>query len=248
MPPDRHATSFGRIATDYARARPTWPLALFDRLGTLAPGRGAAADVGAGAGQATTGLLSCFDRVYAVEPSATLRAAMPAHPRLVALPQAAEAMELPEPVDLVGVFQALHWFAGPAFWSRVAQSLRPGGLLAVAGYGWFYVDPAVDALIEQQLLPALAPHWSPRNRLVMEGYREVELPFPELPAGPPLAMELAWTRAQLLDYLGTWSAVSTLREQGTDPLAALGPLLRVAWPDEGVRVVTMPLFLRVFRP
>lgn len=244
---DPHATSFGRIAGHYARARPRYPAALFERLAALSAGRGVAVDVGAGSGQGATALLHHFDRVYAVEPDAALLATLPADPRLVPIQQDAHALDLPEPADLVAVFQALHWFAEDAFWDRVARTLKPGGLLAAVGYAWFTVDEVVDAVIAGAFLPALEPHWSPRNRLLFGGYRDVAVPFAELDPGSPLAITLSWTRPQLVDYLSTWSAVTTLREKGRDPLAEVGAALLAAWPDESPRTVTMPLSLRLFR-
>lgn len=241
-----HAGSFGQHAEAYARHRPTYPEGLFDWLAELAPSRHLAVDVASGAGQAALGLAARFDRVVATDQSAELLATIPPHPRLTTLAQPAEALDVGGRADLVVTAQALHWFAGAPFWARVGTTLRPGGVFAAFGYAPFTIAPEIDAVLAADLRAPLEPHWSPRNRLLLAGYRTVDVPFAEIPA-PPFSIAVAWTRAELLAYLGTWSAVTGLRTQGHDLLGALAPKLAAVWPDEGARTVEMPLALRAFR-
>ncbi len=243
-----HASSFGRHAAAYARHRPTYPDPLFDWLAETAPGRALAVDVATGAGQGAVALADHFDRVVAVDQSADLVGSI-RDPRVEGRVGDAEtfpADDLAGAVDLVTVFQALHWFAGEPFFTKVRTLLRPGGVFVAASYGWFNVDPAVDALIEAELLPVLHPHWSARNHLLFGGYRSVAFPWPEL-AAPPFAIELEWTRDQLVAYLRTWSAVTRLAEvEGRDVLAELAPNLAAVWPGDEARAVRMPLTVRAF--
>lgn len=240
-----HAASFGQHASAYARHRPTYPEALFDWLAELAPSPHLAVDVAAGAGQAAQALTTRFDRVVATDRSAELLATIPAHPRLTTLAQPAEDLDIGERADLVVTAQALHWFAGAPFWERVAGTLRPGGVFAAFGYAAFTVAPDIDELLGALLHPALEPHWSPRNRLLLAGYRTVDVPFTEV-APPPFAITVAWTRAELLAYLGTWSAVTAARALGHDVLGELEPRLAEVWPDDATLPVVMPLSLRAF--
>lgn len=243
-----HARSFGARAEGYARHRPTYPPELFAWLAEIAPTRALAVDVASGSGQGARGLADHFDRVLALDHSPELLAGIPVHPRVTTQVADARALDA-SGADLVAVFQALHWFAEPAFFARVAAALRPGGVFAVVSYVWFYVDPLVDEAISGHLLPTLEPHWSPRNHLLFDAYRGVDIPFPEIGAVPSFDLSLAWTRRQLVDYLRTWSAVSRMQEvEGRDVLAEFEPGLRAAWPDEAeVRPVRMPLSVRVFR-
>jgi SAM-dependent methyltransferase len=242
-----HAASFGGGALAYAAARPNYPDALYDWIVAACPGRALAVDVAAGAGQGTRGLLARFARVVALDQSAELLAQIPPHPALELQVSAAEELRADD-ADLVVVHQALHWFAGPAFYSRVAAALRPGGLFVVVGYAWFEVDAEVDRVVAEMLLPALAPHWSERNRLVMDGYRAVELPWRERLA-PAFAIEVDWTREALWAYVQTWSAAAALRAaQGDGVLDAPAAALRVAWPDATARRVRMPLSVRAWQP
>jgi hypothetical protein len=61
---------FSGHASDYARARPRYPPALFGALAVLAPGRSLAWDAGTGNGQAAAGLAEHFTCVVATDPSA----------------------------------------------------------------------------------------------------------------------------------------------------------------------------------
>jgi SAM-dependent methyltransferase len=240
-----HAASFGKQAAAYARHRPTYPDALFDWLAEVSPSRRAAVDVATGTGQAALALADRFESVLATDQSADLLAAVPPHPRLRTRAEPAEALAPDAPVDLVTTFQALHWFAGEPFWAAVRRALRQGGVFAAVTYAWLTVDPDVDARVAT-ILPVLAPYWSPRNQLLFDGYRTIAIPFAPLPV-PDFAITLAWTRDELLRYLGTWSAVAALRESGRDVLAELEPRLAEVWPGEGAREVRMPLAVRAFR-
>ncbi len=247
-----HSRSFGGQAETYARHRPTWPPSLFDWLAEQAPSRRFAIDVATGPGQGALGLAEHFDRVLAVDQSAELLAQVPAHPRVrLAVADAASldrALLADEPLaDAVIVLQALHWFAGEAFNAAVDRALTPGGLFLAAVDSWFTMSPESDQLLEERLLRPLQPHWSPRTQLLLDGYQTLSFPWPEI-EGPPLTLELDWTRAQLLAYLGTWSAVAHLREvEGRDIVAEFAEPLAALWPEPGARQVRMPVWLRAFR-
>lgn len=241
-----HAASFGRAAEAYRAHRPTWPGELLDWIAAEAPSRSLAVDVATGGGQAALGLAERFDRVIATDRSGELLDTIPRHLRLTTLIQPAEELRIDGHADVVAVFQALHWFHGEPFWSRVRATLRPGGLFVAACYAWFYVDPAVGAVSTEFLLPALAPHWSPRNQLLFDGYSTIDVPFNEI-ATPEFTIRLTWTRTELVAYVATWSAVAKVHEGGRDILAELDARLRQVWPDDEARSVRMPIHIRAFR-
>ncbi|KAA0175855.1 hypothetical protein FNF27_02576 [Cafeteria roenbergensis] len=140
---------------EYAAHRPTYPTELFARLADAVRSgpRSLAVDLGTGTGQALPGLLEHFERVVALEPSAgqleAARAALPADAKSrVTLRQVgAEAIETGGGVpagsaDLVVAFQAAHWFQlhgesaeRPGVYASAARALRPGGVVALVGYG-----------------------------------------------------------------------------------------------------------------
>ncbi len=123
-----------------------------------------------------------------------------------------------------------HWFNLPQFYAACQRVLRPGGILAVTGYGLPHITPTIDGIITERLLQALDPFWAPGNRLLMEGYRTLPFPFPEIAPWPKPAIVVRWDLPRLLAYLSTWSAVKRYRnEVGRDPLEGLGETLRSVW-------------------
>ena len=145
--------------------------------------------------------------------------------------------------DLVLAAQALHWFDLDAFYREVRRVLRPGGLLAAIGYGWFFVDPVVDEIIGRTILKPLEPEWKRGNWLLAEGYRTIDFPREEVRL-TPCAVHLAWTREQLESYVGSWSAVQSW-EAGR--LSAAFAEVAASWPDDQPRHVFMPVIARAAR-
>jgi len=66
---------------------------------------------------------------------------------------------------------------------------------------------------------------------------------------PALALEHRWNADQMLGYVGTWSAVQSLKKAGrAKDLERFGQALRAAWGDPAQeRVVRWPLSLRLGR-
>jgi len=110
------------------------------------------------------------------------------------------------------------------------------------------VDPEIESLVERFYWHTLEGHWPPERRLVEEGYRSLPFPFEAVEA-PPLALEHRWNADQLLGYVGTWSAVQSLKKAGRgQELQRFGDQLRDAWGDPSrERVVRWPLSLRLGR-
>ncbi|MCC6272615.1 MAG: class I SAM-dependent methyltransferase [Deltaproteobacteria bacterium] len=236
---------FSSLATDYARYRPRYPEDLFRYLSGIAPGRSLAWDCATGSGQAAVGLAEYFERVIATDASeAQLTQAEP-HPGVEYRAESAEASGLAAAsVDLVTVAQALHWFDLENFYAEVRRVARPGGVLAVWTYALFSCGPAVDAVIGDFYEGILGNYWAPERRLVEQGYRTLPFPFREGEA-PEFAMEARWSLAQVLGYLGTWSALKRYREAlGRDPLPELAEKLQGAWGKEGIKTLHWPIFLR----
>lgn len=240
---------FSGHAADYAAHRPTYPRALVGFLASAAPGRGLAWDVGCGSGQLSVALAGAFEHVAATDASAQQVASAAPHPRVAYAVAPAEASGLPDGVaDLIVAAQAAHWFDLPAFYAEVRRVARPGGVVALVSYGVAELDEAVAASVDRFYREVLGPYWPPERRHVEDGYRSLDFPFPEIEA-PPLAMNVRWRLADLLAYVGTWSASrAALRALGPGPEEALGRELAAAWGDpEAAREVRWPLGLRVGR-
>jgi len=131
----RRGASFGAIAEAYDEHRPDYPQAAVRWC--LAPaGPDVAAlrvlDLGAGTGKLTAVLAGLGADVTAVEPDASMLAALRrALPSVRALHGAAEAIPLSGgSVDAVLCGQALHWFDMSRAVPEIARVLVPGGVLA----------------------------------------------------------------------------------------------------------------------
>lgn len=238
------ADHFSGHAALYAAARPTYPEPLIAEIAALAPGRGQAWDVGTGNGQSARQLADWFDQVHATDASpGQIGEAIP-HDRVTFKIERAEQSSLPDKsCDLVLAAQCIHWFDHPAFFAEARRVLRPGGLLAAIGYGWFYVDPGIDEIVGRTILKPLEPIWQAGNWLLIDGYRTLDFPGDEVRL-TPAAIHLPWDRRQLCDYIRSWSAVQRLGEGSVGKGFAE---LAEAWPDDQRRHVVMPILSRAAR-
>ncbi|WP_103337602.1 class I SAM-dependent methyltransferase [Amycolatopsis sp. CA-126428] len=127
----RHASSFGAAAADYAEHRPDYSPAAVRWALAGAPGP-RVLDLGAGTGKLTGTLVALGADVIAVEPDPAMLAELRrARPAVRALAGGAEAIPLPDAsVDAVLAGNALHWFDMAVAGPELARVLAPGGVLA----------------------------------------------------------------------------------------------------------------------
>lgn len=147
--------AFSSKVTDYAASRPDYPPALFDalqRIGALFPGA-LVADIAAGTGLFTQGLLERGYAVVAVEPNAHMRKVAAA--RLARFGTArcndgsAEASMLDSAsIDLITVAQAFHWFDVEAARREFLRVLKPEGQVALIWNTRPLDDPLQTAIDE----------------------------------------------------------------------------------------------------
>ena len=241
--------AFSDASERYATARPTYPSALFQTLAALAPATRSVWDCATGNGQAAMGLAEFFESIDATDASAEQIAQAQPHPRVRYRCAPAESSGLAaRSMDLVSVAQALHWFDRDRFFAEAKRVARPSALLAIYGYTWFYLTPALDALTDRWLLQPVQSHWSANNRLLWDGYRTIEFPFEEIPS-PCLAIHLTWTLDQLFDYYLTWSAPRRkIAADGDGFVIEARHVFESAWGDPAqFRHVVMPLSVRLGR-
>ena len=124
--------SFGGVAEQYERARPSYPREAVDWLLAPAPGRDVI-DLGAGTGKLTRVLLAAGATVTAVDPLPgmldVLRAGLP---DVDAYEGSAEQIPLPDGcADAVVAGQAFHWFDPTRSLDEIRRVLRPGGVVGL---------------------------------------------------------------------------------------------------------------------
>ncbi len=240
---------FSAQAAAYARARPTYPAALFSWLASLTERHDLAWDCGTGNGQAAKGVAGFYAAVLATDASAAQIAQVSTH-RVIRWEVRREDDSRLDPgtVDLVTAAQALHWFDRGTFFQECRRVLRPGGVVAAWCYGQPRIQPDIDAMVDQFYSETIGPYWPPERRLVEAGYRDIRFPFEEI-ATPAFTMLSRLTLSGLLSYIGTWSAVQRYRaNEQRDPLLPLGDMLRKPWGESERRhEVRWPIAMRVGR-
>jgi SAM-dependent methyltransferase len=242
--------TFSTQSDCYARHRPTYPPELFAYLAGIARQRRRALDVATGNGQAAVACAAYFEHVDASDISpAQIENAFP-HPRVTYHVLPAEQTPFEDGAfDLITVALALHWLDLDRFYGEALRLLAPEGILAVWAYGFFKIEPALDAIIDRSLLAPIDPFWAEGNRIMFTGYHCLPFPFDEICDLPDFAMSLDWNLGQLLAFLRTWSAVKRYAtEVGSDPVEQLENDLLPAWgAPEATKPVKLPLYLRVGR-
>jgi SAM-dependent methyltransferase len=237
---------FSDVATAYRAFRPSYPPALIDFLAGLAPARDLAWDAGCGSGQLSTGLAGAFGRVVACDASAAqLRAAAP-HPRVDYRVARAEASALPAgTIDLAAAAQAAHWFDLDAYYREVRRVVKPGGAVALVGYGRLSAAGDVGAVIDDFYDTVIAGCWPPERGHVDAGYATFAFPFDEV-APPALEIREEWGLERLCGYVRTWSAVRALERDGrAGAVDDLCRELRAVWGQTtSLRTVRWPLAIR----
>ena len=184
------ARSFGAIAREYDRVRPSYPDALVDDVVALLPGA-AVVESGAGTGKATVLFAARGINLSCVEPDPRMAAVLSENCRdLPNVSVTVSALEDFEPTGLFdGLIAAQSWhFTDPARrWVKAASLLRNGGLIALF---WnrtqSHLSPLVPAITEiyrQHGIPVLnepdadksPPPW-PRDELEeQETFADVEV-------------------------------------------------------------------------
>jgi hypothetical protein len=240
---------FSQQAAAYAIHRPGYPAALFQYLASVCPRQERAWDTATGNGQAATGLARHFANVIATDASRNQVANAKPHPGVRYMVAASEHSPLaPASIDLTTIAAALHWLDLDAFYREVTRVSRPAALLAAWTYDPPSIDPAIDEVVRDFSTNTLASYWPPERRYVDRHYQTIPFPFERLPV-PSFEARAEWDLNQLLNYVGTWSAVVRGRAAtGTDLVAGLEQQLLPLWePAAHIRVIRWQLFLLVGR-
>jgi len=207
--------SFGSVATDYDRYRPSPPPEALDWL--IPAGAQAVLDLAAGTGAVTRKLIGRAARIIAVEPDERMRAVLAAScPEAEVLAGRGEDIPLPDAsVDAVVISAAWHWLDRELAVPEITRVMRVGGALGVL---WTSRDERVPWVAEFNRLARQAREADRRPDGVAPGHRRREVTFP--PGTPMSGVEehtvefsLPMTKDELVGLLGTYSGVITLDPQ-----------------------------------
>jgi len=193
------ASIFSGKVADYQASRPDYPRALFDALLARVPKGSVVADIGAGTGLLTRGLLAAGYRVLAVEPNPQMRAAadllLGKHDAYRSVDGSAESVPTPNAsLDLITAAQAFHWFDVERARGEAQRVLAPGGRVALIWNDRILDDPVHIALDDVFAVFGGAR----RNALVAHEERH---DVPRYFAGTPVE-ELSWPHEHRLDETG----------------------------------------------
>lgn len=197
---------FSPKAADYAASRPDYPTALVATLrGELTAGLDSRiADVGAGTGLLTQGLLDLGCAVTSVEPNADMRAEadrrLAGRPGYRSIAGSAEALPLPDrSLDLITAAQAFHWFEIERTRAEFLRVLKPRGQVAL-----IWNDRVLDAPLHVALDDIFAQFGGAQRGALLAHENRADVPrFFRHGA----KRELSWPHVQRLDQDGCVSFV-----------------------------------------
>lgn len=212
--------SFGAAAAAYERHRPGYPEWIVDRILRHRVGAGhAALEIGAGTGKATRVFAARDLAVTAIDPDPLMLEELRRHVPASVTVRCSTLEEYPtgERFDLVYAAASLHWTDPTTRMGRIAELLRPGGVVASFGGPLRLADPALRDELEEVLRPIIDTDAAPRQRLHRD-HEDRRWPGSEFAAHPAFADVVAEVRPErwtapaetYLDLLSTVSAYLVL--------------------------------------
>lgn len=144
--------------------------------------------------------------------------------------------------------QAYHWFQFEDFEKEATRVSKPGGIIAVWGYGLIISDNAkLNQSVQHFYSAVVGKYWDPERKYVDEAYRTVPFPYHPLPS-KQFSITVYWSKEDLLGFLNTWSSVQHYIESNQEnPVDDFAAKLETSWGAGKVKQFAFPLFLRIGR-
>ncbi|XP_078795595.1 putative methyltransferase DDB_G0268948 [Oryzias latipes] len=194
-----------------------------------------AVDLGCGTGQNTRLLAPHFKEVVGIDISESQLGearAVPGFSNITYKTGTAEKLPFPDgSVDLLAAASAAHWFDVPKFLAEANRVLKPGGCMALLGFGdncpKFTYKDCGDKLnsIYQEVKDVLRPY---TTKPVIESESKLEglfkaIPFPDKERIENFPLKLTISVEDLIGFISSWSMFQTYRSE--DPTGAENLLL-----------------------
>ncbi|MBV8755971.1 MAG: class I SAM-dependent methyltransferase [Deltaproteobacteria bacterium] len=240
---DNRRTSFDRNAALYDAARPSYDLRAIDVIRELGP---RVLEIGAGTGKATELLARVGLHVTAVEPGATMAAALRAKdlPRVRVVEARFEDV-VEHDYDTVVAAQAWHWM-DPAKKYVLAAAAAPHLVL-------LYNIADFELSLRAELDAVYAAHWvgdAARLQPVVDHRAKYETEIRDSGVfAPPRIHDFAWTQRyttqQYLDLIATYSDHAVLPQANRDALfAAIAAIIDRAGGEVVIPYATLAFVAR----
>lgn len=232
----------------YRKARPTYPSDIILEILKYVSSTQFAWDCGAGSGQFTQLMAPYFEQIVATDLSAQQLHQAPYFENVSYQVQSAEKTTFADQsFDLITVAQAIHWFDFDAFYREVKRTLKKDGVFAVIGYGTpVFKEEALQLALSHLYELRLKEYWDAERKYIDEEYKTIPFPF-EIISDQHFSMQYTWSKAQILGYLNTWSAIKHFHQKNSgqsasDPLDVITACLE-QYDDE--IVIEFPIFLKM---
>jgi len=240
---------FSKQSDLYAKYRPTYPKELFDYVVSFVQSKDVAWDCATGNGQAASVLSGHFNKIIATDISAAQINKAVKKDNIEYFIYPAESTPFADnSFDLVTVAQAYHWIKWDQFKKEVVRVCKPNAVIAI----WTYYnhttgDNRIDAIVRDFNKHVTQPYWDHERKYVEEKYETVEFDY-ELLSVKDFESILHWKRDDLLGYVGSWSAIQKfIKTNGYSPLPQLEDELKNIWPDDEIKKVSFPIYLKLGR-
>jgi SAM-dependent methyltransferase len=240
---------FSRQAELYAKYRPTYPIELYEYILSFVTEKNIAWDCATGNGQAAVVLAGYFRKVIATDISAAQIEKATSKKNIEYLVCPAESTPFNENAfDLITVAQAYHWLKWDEFRKEAIRVSKPNAVIAI----WTYYshttgDDKIDQAVRDFYQDITKPYWDYERKYVEEKYTTVEFDYELLPV-KNFETVLNWQKEDLIGYISSWSAVQKfIRTNGNSPIPALDERIKKLWPENELKKVVFPVYLKLGR-
>lgn len=239
---------FSIQAEAYKKNRPIYPLELYNEILQHVSSYERCWDCATGNGQVAQVLSAHFKQVEASDISQNQLAQAPQITNVNYSIQRAEETDFPNDCfDLVTVGQAVHWFDFDAFNMEVKRVLKPGGIVAIWGYGLLKIDKDIDVLITEFDSQIVGPYWDVERKHINNAYSSIPFDFKAIDVQKTFFIEGNCDLRRLEGYFNSWSCVQNYKQRhnGENPVYELMERIRMKWKKGEVKKIKFPLFLRL---